>query len=188
MARSRTRPRVVSPIVTCSTQACHRVRLDHESLGVALVLLGLRLGLGDAGLGVLVDEAAARLAGLVGGTDAGADAALVVLVGAALGRAVGVRDTPAGDELRALAVADVLGTRGVGRRVDGEGNCIAHTHWSAKILWGAGGQSVTLAGRLILQARAVTKVMRTILAVGFFLGGEKEGFLFDTGSGIIRWY
>lgn len=82
------------------------------------LLLDLGLGGGNGRSGVGVDKAAARLAGLVGGGDGGADANIRV-AGTAGGLAVGIADAPAGDKLLAVALADVLGTGVVGR--DGEG-------------------------------------------------------------------
>jgi len=73
-----------------------------------------RRGLSSGGTGS--GEAAARLAVLSLGPNAGADAGGV---GAAGAGAVGVAEALAADELRALAVADVLGSRGVERRNGG---------------------------------------------------------------------
>ncbi len=80
----------------------------HDALEA--LLSRLVLGRGDGLLGVRVAEAAARLAGLELRTHAGADTALVVLVGAALGSAIGVANTSAGDELATGAIAHILGS------------------------------------------------------------------------------
>lgn len=92
------------------------------------LLLDLRLGGGDRGGGVGVDEAAASLAVLELGADAGADADLAALgvlgaAGAAALGAVGVVDAAAGRELLAGTIADVTGSGGVGGQGDGtQGN------------------------------------------------------------------
>lgn len=80
----------------------------HDALEA--LLSRLVLGRGDGLLGVRVAEAAARLAGLELRTHAGADTALVVLVGAALGSAIGVANTSTGDELATGTIAHVLGS------------------------------------------------------------------------------
>ena len=94
----------------------------HDALEA--LLSRLVLGRGDGLLGVRVAEAAPRLAGLELRTHAGADTALVVLVGAALGSAIGVADAPASYELAAGSVADVLGSRRVSDGQGRGGNCI----------------------------------------------------------------
>jgi len=80
------------------------------------LLLDLGLGRGDGGGGVGVDEVAAQLAVLVGGSLGGADTLALAVVGAAgvAGLAVGVVDAPSGDELLAVTGTDVLGTSVVG--------------------------------------------------------------------------
>lgn len=92
----------------------------------------LKALLGDLGLGgsnglggVGVGEAAAKLAvlelGALGGADAQAAGADLGTAGAA---AVSVGDAAAGGELLALAVADILSTRGVGSEShDRDGDC-----------------------------------------------------------------
>ncbi|PNY26839.1 Uncharacterized protein TCAP_03233 [Tolypocladium capitatum] len=68
--------------------------------------LSALLGAGRGGrLGAAVDEAAASLAGLVRGAGARADANAAVELSTAVGRAVGVAEALAGDELTTVAVA-----------------------------------------------------------------------------------
>lgn len=69
-----------------------------------------------------IGEAAATLASSIANSRAGADGA-VTETGAASGGAVGVAETGTGDELLALAVADVVGTSGVTDSKDGNGDC-----------------------------------------------------------------
>ena len=90
-----------------------RTCLDLEPL-----LLDLRLGGSNRLRRVGIDKVAAVLAVLELGGLGGADAD-AARVGAAPGTAVGVVHAPARDELTAVARADVLGARVVGR--DGHG-------------------------------------------------------------------
>lgn len=83
---------------------------------------GLLLGGSDGRLLVRIDEAAPGLAGLELRSLSGAHAGAAVLLRAARRGAVGVGHAPARDELLSGAVADVLGTGGVGGGKDGDGN------------------------------------------------------------------
>lgn len=84
--------------------------LGHPSR--VLLLWGCLL-LGLLRLLAAIAKAAALLAGLELRAEAGADAAVAAVDGAALGCAVGARETGAADELDAVAVADVLLAGGV---------------------------------------------------------------------------
>lgn len=115
-----------SPSFPCvlSSKSSSKHALVKETPLEAL-LLDLGLGIGDRSVGVGVDEAAAELAVLGGGSLGGADSEPGGGdLGAAGGLAVGVVDAAAGDELGAVAGTDTLGAGVVGGQGEGrDGDC-----------------------------------------------------------------